>query len=122
MRRMHNYYGWETIEDWVKAQNYGLVRLQEIKIHENMQENDIYLKKLLEMAECDCFPMSVACMEKGEDYFLVLDSLLYRFFQFLNNNISIEGDEERQIFFEDLIGNKKNRILKAQIHSVWIAL
>lgn len=122
MRRMHNYYGWETIEDWVKAQNYGLVRLQEIKIHENMQENDIYLKKLLEMAECDCFPMSVACMEKGEDYFLVLDSLLYRFFQFLNNNISIEGDEERQFFFEDLIGNKKNRILKAQIHSVWIAL
>lgn len=122
MRRMHNYYGWETIEDWVKAQNYGLVRLQEIKIHENMQENDIYLKKLLEMAECDCFPMSVACIEKGEDYFLVLDSLLYRFFQFLNNNISIEGDEERQIFFEDLTGNKKSRILKAQIHSVWIAL
>lgn len=120
LRRLRNYYCWNTIEDWIKAQKCGLVKLQQADLHIEVKETDKCLLKLLEMAEDDCFPVGVVCLKKKEGYILTLNNLIYRLFQFLNDEIFLEGEGGEKIFFADFDSRRKGAVLKAQMHSVWI--
>lgn len=122
MRRLRNYYCWNTIEDWMGAQKCGLVKLQQADWPVKVSETDKCLLKLLELAEYDCFPEAIVCLKKKEGYVLLLNHLVYRLFQFLNDEISLEGEGGEKVVFAEFGSRRKSAVLKAEIHSVWIAL
>lgn len=104
----------------MEAKKCGFVNIQQADLHMEVIETDKCLLKLMEMAEHDCFPVAVVCLKKIDGYVLILDKLIYRLFQFLNNEIFLEGEDKEKIFFADFDSNRKNSILNAQIYSVWI--
>lgn len=119
MRRLKNYYCWDTIEDWLDAQMKGYVEMREPQQDRIGEYPDYDIKKILKMAEYDCVPMLIICVKDNKGYYIEYNCLIYRFFDFLNNKILLRENGEK-ILFTDLESEKRTNILNAQIYSLWI--
>lgn len=53
--------------------------------------------------------------------YIIVDILMKKFLQFINNEIPVTATDERQIFFQELSVEEQNKILQAEVNSVWIS-
>ncbi len=114
MERIENRYCLHSINDWLLAQDQGLVK--KIKREQDSLEN------ILELAGCDCLPMSVVCARHNGNNYMLADEQWDKLFRFLKNEIVIYDGEHRSIHFRDLPSFKQQRILEAQVCSVWVSV
>lgn len=118
MNRVENNYSWNTIEDWIKAQEMGLV-----EIGANPQKDENYkMENLINMAEQNCFPLQMVCYQRGDKKYLALDPLMKKFWHFVHNEISVLVNSKKEHYFKDFPVEKQDKILRAAINSVWIEL
>lgn len=123
MKRVENYYYWQTIKDWKDALEYGYVEMK----HQDLlpfflKKSDNFLEKIIDMAEQDCFPISVVCIRDERGCYLAEDGLLRELIDFLDNKIPILNDRGEELFFENMAERRKRNLLRAQIPSIWIEM
>ena len=118
MNRMENNYSWNTIEDWMKAQEMGLVDLES----KSQKKQNLKMENLINMAEQNCFPLQIVCYRQGDKKYLAMDPLMKKFWQFVYNKTSFAVDSKKEYYFKDFSVEKQDKILRAVINSVWIEL
>ena len=116
MERIRNDYCWNIVKDWQKAQEMGLVKIQHIMDN----SSDSCLRNLIELTLNNCFPLQFVCVKTDNEKYIVVDSKMKKFLQFINNETPINVTEEREMFFKELSIEDQNKILAAEVNSVWI--
>ncbi len=117
MKRIRNDYCWNLLKDWVEAQKKDFIKIQDSLNN----RNDIGLKNLIELALNNCFPLQFICVKTNNEMYIIVDVLMKKFLQFINNEIPVTATDERKIFFQELSVEEQNKILQAEVNSVWIS-
>lgn len=116
MERIGNDYCWNTVKDWREAQKMGFVNLRDF-LSGSSEEN---LRSLVELALNNCFPLQMVCIGTSGEKYIMASSLMRKFLQFINNEIPMICTDKKKMFFEELPEEEQNKILEAQMDSVWI--
>lgn len=117
MERIRNDYCWNLLKDWQEAQKMGLVRIQDFL----SDRSDRDLRYLIELALNNCFPLQFVCVKTNSEKYIMVDSLMRKFLQFINNEIPVTVTDERKKFFAEFSIEEQNKILEAEVNSVWIS-
>lgn len=119
MERIKNIYCWDCLRDWFEAENMGIVYVKEIK---EMGESMFGWKQLLQMMYENCFPQCFLCFRKNDENYLVLTKEQGNIMDFINDRVPMQEQEGTPQFFSDFPAEYRNRILNAQVDSIWIRL
>lgn len=114
MERIQNCYCLHSINDWLLALEQGLVK--------KMKREQDSLEKILELAGCDCLPLSIVCARCNGDNYMLADEQWDMLLRFLKNEIAVHNGEQKMIYFNDLPAQKRQEILAAKVSSVWVAV
>ena len=115
MRRIGNHFSWTTIEDWKNAQEMNLVEQRYIQ-----EDGSKRLEQLVNMAVQGCFPLQAVCCCQGGKKYFVMDEATAEFWRFMHNEIPIILNNGREEYFSDLPAEKRSKLLKSVINSVWM--
>lgn len=119
MEKINNIYCWNHLKDWAEAQNKGLVHVIGTK---QKGEGLFCWEQLIYMAQEDCFPQSLLCFRQGNDNYLILTKEQEMVFNFLRNEVLMRKKEGVAYLFSDFSTEFRNKILNAQVDSIWIKL
>lgn len=127
MKRMDNFYAWDSIGDWKDAMNQDLVRLKSVKVTcMNRAEINRHLDEIIQMGIHNCFPLQIVCFRPDGSYkYFMADPLMEAFWAFIRVGfyVDVRNPGERSIkryCFNDLSVSDQESLLKAKINSVWI--
>ena len=119
MEKIKNIYCWNHLNDWIEAQRVGMVHVVE---SERNGEGLFEGEQLINMIYENCFPQSFLCLRKGDENCLVLTREQKRVFDFFQNKALLKKKDGTQCLFSDYPAEFRNRILNAQVDSIWIRL
>ncbi len=119
MERIKNIYFWNCLNDWVKALNMEMVHMIEAGA---MGEGIFGWEQLIDMLYQNCFPQSLLCFRQADKNYLILTREQKKIFEFLKNEIVLQRKDGLQYLFSDFSTEFRNKVLNAQVDSVWIRL
>ena len=119
MEKIRNIYCWNHLCDWIEAQKVEMIHVVE---SERNGEGLFEWEQLINMLYENCFPQSLLCFRKGEENYLILTREQKKIFDFFQNKALLKKKDGTQCLFFDYPAEFRNRILNAQVDSIWIRL